>query len=823
MASCDEKVRNVFRRRARLTGATFGFAALLGALGARAAAFVAPGTGQSGLAVGVDKQGVLRASVCASEPCELGAGLDLGVPAEFRQSLDKARLSKVAIGRGRRAIVASVPGKDGTSFEVVVAAPLSGTTPKLIFSGITGLAEGADGVRQGKVVTISEPDETGARSIVVGQRREDLDLCGRPAVLAPEVLSAEDLSLRAAKMQRLSDAERAAAEKLAAQRLPDDAALPTTGILRAVGASSAVGSPAALTDGRADSLWAEARGGSGRGEYVVMNAPQQLPLTGFEIVISAPGTALKKANLPRELWIATQKQLYEVTLPSEASERPGARFAVTLPAPVRTDCVALVLESAFEERAGAVVGVAELAARTDLSGADPKALFGALAGGGERAEAAGALLRTLGAPAFAEIEKGFDGLDEGGRRVALEVVDAAPCEASVPVYVKALVSSFEQQRGHAQTRLRRCGRIAAAALSERFQVSTGSESLMLAGELGLVAPDSAVEQVTARLAQNRASSVDRRQLRIVLSRAAADDDARESVLKLLADPNLGGAGTLGLLRALGPRASAFQPQSSQALARLAGDKSFATRYLLLAPAAVLAPSDAAARGLLLGAFGEANEARLRTRALEVMPRDATAAPVFVQGLDDRAVRVREAAVHGVRDGRFSAATPKLLDLLDDDEWPLVRAASADALAALPAEQNGNKALISALKDEAPLVRTAVATALGSRHVFAAAEPLRDRLIDKDERVEVRRATAGALAALCDSESVAPLQVLTQRLADPMASLEERSLAEAALAAMVQISPPDLNSRLAPLEKTPAAPKIKAALIRAAGERRCTSQ
>ena len=147
-----------------------------------------------------------------------------------------------------------------------------------------------------------------------------------------------------------------------------------------------------------------------------------------------------------------------------------------------------ILESAFEERPNAVVGVAEFTASTELSGADPKALFGALAGGSERSEAAGALLRTLGAPAFAEIQSGFDGLDEGGRRVALEVIDAAPCEASVPVYVKALVSPFDMQRGHAQTRLRRCGRVAATALAERFGKSKGAEAVMLASELGLVAP-----------------------------------------------------------------------------------------------------------------------------------------------------------------------------------------------------------------------------------------------------------------------------------------------------------------------------------------------
>ncbi len=792
----------------------------LSAARAHAAAFVAPAGTQPGLAVGADARGTLRASLCAAEPCDLSRGVDLAVPAEFRAGVARVRLAKVSIGEGRRAIVATVPGSgDGRQFEAVVVAAPGAAAPKVVFAGVTGLAEGADGVRQGKVLIISDSADDRSRSIVVGERREDLDLCGRPAVLAPEVLSPKDLALHAAKIQRLDADERAAAPKLEATLVPEGTPA-LTPVLRATGASSALGAPGLLSDGRADTSWSEARGGSGRGEFVVLNAPGQLPLSGFELIVSAPGAAPVKSSVPRELWLVTRGQLFQVTLPPEASRNAGARFRVQLPKPVQSDCVALVLESAFEERADAEVRVAELGAVSELSGAEPAALFGALAGGGERARAAGALLSALGPPAFAEIAKGFTRLDEGGRRVALDVIDAAPCEASAPVYVAALLGDFPAQRLHAEDRLRRCGRAAAPLLVEQLGKARSPQSLILADELASVAPDLAVDSLVARLAN--VPPRERRGLRIVLARATAAPAARANVLRALADGALPSRAVLDLLRALGPRAAAFLPEASAALTRLAAASDFATRYLALAPAAVLAPRDANARALLSRSLA-APEPRLRTRALEVLPRDDAAVSAVVTALTDPEVRVREAAANAAREGRIAASAPKLLQLLDDDAWPLVRSAAATALGALPADAKADEALLSSLSDEAPSVRAAVAQALGARGVVKASAELRERLQDVEERSEVRRAAAQALGALCDAESLDALTKLALRVADPLATADERALGQAALQSLLALGPADLAQRLAPLGKAKNGSALRALLAKAGSAKRCRSR
>jgi hypothetical protein len=100
----------------------------------------------------------------------------LDVPSGLKPNLAKARLAVVGIGGGRRAIVVTVPGAaSGQSYEAVIAMPPGAREPRVVFQGLTGLVEGTDGVRQGKSVSISEPDENGARRIVVGDEREDLN------------------------------------------------------------------------------------------------------------------------------------------------------------------------------------------------------------------------------------------------------------------------------------------------------------------------------------------------------------------------------------------------------------------------------------------------------------------------------------------------------------------------------------------------------------------------------------------------------------------------------------------------------------------------
>lgn len=784
-------------------------------------AFAPPGKGQPGLAVGVDSKGVLRAKICAASPCTVEAGVDLAVPAELKGELARAQLAVVGIGAGRRAIVVTVPGGAvGQAYQAVIVAPIGGQTPRVVFSGLTGLVEGADGVRQGRTVTIFEPDETGARGVVIGTEREDLDLCGRRAVLGPEFLNPADLSLRAAKVQRLLPAEREQAARLLAVRAPNDAAPPGR-VLSALGATSAIGAPQMLTDGRPDTTWSENRGGGGRGEFVVMSAPQDLPISGFELVLTAPESKPDPANVPRELWLVTRSRVYHVTFPEEASTEAGARFRVTLPKPDQTDCVAQVLESPFAERAESRVTVAELSVTSEFEGATPEALVGALAGGGERALGAGAVLRGLGAPGFAELGKRFASLDEQGRRVALSVIDSAPCKVSVPVYLTAFASNVEAHQLHAQARLRRCGSVSADGLSAGIQTAKGRLLTRFANELTLVAPGRAISELSNVLSRGKAS--ERRILRVALGRAIASPDAQKAVREKLADVNLHPMATLDLLRALGERAPEFLPEAGAALARLRADASFRTRYLLLGPAAVLAERDGGAREFLESALlpQAGADTWIRMRAVELAPREPARAPAFIAALSDENVRVREAAAQAIGEGRLSAGGVHLIQVLEDDEWPIARRAAALGLGALPPEAPGDKALEEALSDEAFTVRAASAESLGTRGVKRAAPELLERLEDPRERFEVRRAAAAALGALCDNDSTDTLWKLVRRIDDPLATVEERAIGEASLAALVRIGPKDLEEGLERLRKGKGRTAVERAVRRGAAGR-CVS-
>ena len=85
-------------------------------------------------------------------------------------------------------------------------------------------------------------------------------------------------------------------------------------------------------------------------------------------------------------------------MPEDAWKFPGAHYSVKLEPPLQGDCLALVTESAFDENPKARVTFAELSARTEFDAASVSALVAALAGGGERAQAAAAVLRALGQP-----------------------------------------------------------------------------------------------------------------------------------------------------------------------------------------------------------------------------------------------------------------------------------------------------------------------------------------------------------------------------------------------------------------------------------------
>ncbi|HET7538547.1 MAG TPA: hypothetical protein VFK05_01700, partial [Polyangiaceae bacterium] len=353
-------------------------------------AFAAPGDGQGGLAVGFDAAGALRMVPCAARGCSVERGVEVAFPAELRSAIPNAQFSVVGIGDGRRAIVVSVSAaRAARSWTAVLVGGLGSAAPAVVFAGFTGFTAGEEGMRRGQRVDISPPDESGARRIVIGEVQEDLSLCGRPALLAPQMLLSSDLKLHAAKVQRLSIEERESARRVNAVRVVPGAAAPAgQGILHAVAATSAVGSPSALTDGNPETTWAENRGGAGRGEFVLLNTPPELPITGLDLLIRPEKAKPENGVAPRVFWLASTRGLIEVTMPEDAWKFPGAHYSVKLEPPVQGDCLALVTESAFDESPNARVTFAELSARTEFDAASVSALVAALAGGAERARAA---------------------------------------------------------------------------------------------------------------------------------------------------------------------------------------------------------------------------------------------------------------------------------------------------------------------------------------------------------------------------------------------------------------------------------------------------
>jgi len=771
-------------------------------------AFAPPGDGQGGLAVGFDAAGALRMVACVAKGCGIERGTEIAFPAELRPAIPNAQFSVVGIGGGRRAIVVSVSdARSVKSWSAVLVGGLGGGAPSTVYSGFTGFSAGEDGMRRGQRVEISPPDETGARRIVIGDVQEDLSLCGRPALLAPQLLLSSDLKLHPAKVQRLSVEERESARRVTAVRVSSNEAPPGVGVLRAVSATSAVGSPGALTDGNPETTWAENRGGAGRGEFVLLNVPPELPISGLDLAIR-PATAKVEAGVaPRVFWLASNRGLVEVTMPEDAWKFPGAHYSVKLDPALQGDCLALVTESAFDESPNARVTFAELSARTEFDAASVPALVAALAGGGERAQAAAAVLRVAGQPGYEAVAKAFDSLDEGGRRVALEILDQAPCETSLPVFLRAFSGLSPAHAIHGRDHIRRCGKAAAPFLAAAAKQAKGQLQINLLAELLLADAAQCVDVIVSLLDVD--SRTRRTPLRVALARASTVTEAKPRVLAVLEDPARSERVTVDVLRALGPRITEFQPAAGAAIARLSTQNaSFRTRFLLLAPSAELAEKEPALAASFAQSLAADPDPRFRAQALRVLKDPAQFAAQVGGALKDSDVRVREAAI---RASNGSPSTvPALTELLAKDEWPLVRMAAADALAEAKGSPSAPAALSRAIDDSSPHVRAHVIVALGEHHVTSDLDKIRKRLRDEEEYPMVRVAAAQALAALCDTSSLDDLTRYAHKLTDQMASPQDHMVGSAALLALGEMHPADLAKRLEPLRGKGAPPQARQA-------------
>ncbi|MGK3990684.1 HEAT repeat domain-containing protein [Sorangium sp. So ce136] len=847
--------RSPFRSGWRRVGAAVGWIAASSALLGNAAAQVAPvvlpqAAGQQALAVRIDAGGITARACPAAAACAPDGGKVLAVAPEVAPLLGGARVVPVTLADGRRlakieAPVAATPagaaatalGAGGGSWVMLLAAPLAGkgTEPVVLWSGWTGVSTGEHGEGRSDAVVV-EPLGSGSR-VLVGQLRDDVTICGRPALVGASEVDPRTMTLlKGASFQNLPLEERRAASKVAAERREADAAAPALRLLRPTAASSAVGKRfAEIADGDPKTAWSEGKVGAGRGEFVSLSSADEVGITGLGLRIK-PTEAVEGGAAPRTLFVATPDRLFQVSLPEDAWLKETAGYEVKLPEEIRASCIAVVLDDAYAPR-GAPAGagdrgapsgpevrvtIAEITARTAFDGQGPAALVGALAGGGERARAAAALLARSGPEAVEAAIAGYDKLDPAGRQLAAGVIDTAPCAVQIPFFTARLASGAaaapprrasraappepDPELHHARDRIRRCGRAAAPALAEIVKGGAAAARVAAARELALVAPAEAIPALLDALAGARGAM--RRELRAALALAARSERAagvvEEEVQldRLRARPE---EAQLDLLRALGPSlgrvkggGAAFQALASAASAP------FERRYLLQAPAAALARAgEAPAEAYLRASLRKDADAHVRLRAAEVAADVPALAPDLLAAASDPEVRVREAAIVALSraasaGAKLPAGAPTALAArLASDPWTFIRGSAALAIGAIPATPAVDRALVGALADSAPEVRRNALDGLGAHRAVAHIEAVRDRAEDKEEDLEVRARAILALGAMCDASSVDLWTRLALRAKAPMGERDQR-LGSAALAALGAVHPADLPARLKPL-------------------------
>ncbi|WP_437624623.1 HEAT repeat domain-containing protein [Sorangium sp. So ce1151] len=846
--------RSRFRSRWLRTSVTAGVVAAASTWLGNAAAQVAPvvlphAAGQQALAVRIDAGGI-TARACPAAACAPDGGKVLAVAPEVAPLLGGARVVPVTLADGKRlakieAPVAATPagaaatalGAGGGSWVMLLAAPLAGkgTEPIVLWSGWTGVSTGEHGEGRSDAVVV-EPLGSGSR-VLVGQLRDDVTICGRPALVGASEVDPRTMTLlKGASFQNLPLEERRAASKVAAERREADAAAPAFRLLRPTAASSAVGKRfAEIADGDPKTSWSEGKVGAGRGEFVSLSSADEVGITGLGLRIK-PTEVVEGGAAPRTLFVATPERLFQVSLPEDAWLKETAGYEVKLPEEIRASCIAVVLDDAYAPR-GAPAGagdrgapsgpevrvtIAEITARTAFDGQGPAALVGALAGGGERARAAAALLARSGPEAVEAAIAGYDKLDPAGRQLAAGVIDTAPCAVQIPFFTARLASGAaaapprrasraappepDPELHHARDRIRRCGRAAAPALAGIVKGGAAAARVAAARELALVAPAEAIPALLDALAGARGAT--RRELRAALALAARSERAADVVEeevqldRLRARPE---EAQLDLLRALGPSlgrvkggGAAFQALASAASAP------FERRYLLQAPAAALARAgEAPAEAYLRASLRKDADAHVRLRAAEVAADVPALAPDLLAAASDPEVRVREAAIVALSraasaGAKLPAGAPAALAArLASDPWTFIRGSAALAIGAMPAAPAGDRALVGALADSAPEVRRSALDGLGAHRAVAHIEAVRDRAEDKEEDVEVRARAILALGAMCDASSVDLWTRLALRAKAPMGERDQR-LGSAALAALGAVHPADLPARLKPL-------------------------
>ncbi|HVJ89386.1 MAG TPA: hypothetical protein VM580_06245, partial [Labilithrix sp.] len=370
----------------------------------------------------------LKVRRCKATDCSDSGSAVKSIPIPIERSrldLGNATIESFAIGEGHSVIHVRVPDaqRKDLAFEAIVA----GNDGEPIFAGLTGHTSGEEGDRSGKIVLVYDRDDR-SKFVIIAEAREDTRICGQATTpLGARGLDPKTMQLRGATLHRIEKKDRDAATRAVAEARSESAKAPLARVLVATGGS--VAGAQALTDGKLDTTWSEKRPGDGHGEFATMRAPSELPIHALVLTV-APSAPKADGAAPRTLFVATDQKLVHVTMPEDAWLKPGKSYEIALPEPVRTTCIAVVLDEAYTRNLTAPeVSVAEISAITkfDVDGASMDDVAKELAGA--RTDEAAALLRRSGDEGLAAVAKRWSTLDARGRTFAVDVASSAgTCE-----------------------------------------------------------------------------------------------------------------------------------------------------------------------------------------------------------------------------------------------------------------------------------------------------------------------------------------------------------------------------------------------------------
>jgi HEAT repeat protein len=484
---------------------------------------------------------------------------------------------------------------------------------------------------------------------------------------------------------------------LASASAPPELAGEPLGVYRFVAESTApdadrradrLAAPVELEDGRADTLWRAGASGRGEGQWVAARAEGAGHAVRAVRVVPGPGA-------PPELTLLAGDAVYSVAVAARGT------FWIVLPKPIDAACVALVIARPAPSGATELAEVAIYSELDGEGGLERLIAQVAEARVGVGADAAAHVLVQLGGRAADAVAARLPTAHGAGHRRLVEVLARIARDRDAPALAGALETAAPDERAPLVAALAHLG---AAGVAQAARVYADESQ----------APEARADaaQVLALRAAARDGGGPAEALRALVDGAghgppavrvdavtalgravAASPEVRDAVADALAaaatatPPDGARLGDLG--RALGA--------ARGAPAALAGGREKAVAALVAAlehapdadtklrlVRALGALGEPAAAPTLERAYASASDDEIlrwaAARALTQLPGDAGRA-TLERAVVDADPRVRRAALDGLARSLDADAEARVLTALRGDDWPFVRRAAAETLAA----------------------------------------------------------------------------------------------------------------------------------------------